>query len=251
MSNFSEQFYIFNRVATSTVPLSIRSILTVEYYVEDEKFIDVFSNFMAKIFEKEGIKTYSQFCELIKEFDTEKITIFESYLTLSKEKSEMRRKLYAIDMTLNNFMVNFDEANEANKTENGIEFSYIKKGTKDNEKKNDRSSILHYLNAPVENENKNLILKYLDEPEEKDLKSKEYYENLSIHLVTNGYGIIDINNLEFYVPSYTSNTNYKIWFDNGKQDFKCGCKSYLYSSECNPDFKCKHLKDFINCYENF
>ena len=78
---------------------------------------------MAKIFEKEGIKTYSQFCELIKEFDTENITIFESYLTLSKEKSEMRRKLYAIDMTLNNFMVNFDEANEANKTENGIEFS--------------------------------------------------------------------------------------------------------------------------------
>jgi hypothetical protein len=248
MSNFNEQFYIFNRVATSTVPLSIRSILTVEYYVEDKKFIDVYSNFMAKIFEKEGIKTYSQFCELIKEFDTENIIIFESYLTLSKEKSEMRRKLYAIDMTLNNFMVNLDEAN---KTENGIEFSYIKKGTKDNEKKNDKSSILHYLNAPMENENKNLILKNLDEPEEKDLKSKEYYEKLSIYMCQSGYVIIDVNNLEFYVPSYTSNTNYKIWFDNGKQDFKCGCKSYFYSSEKNPDFKCKHLKEFIHCYENF
>ena len=91
MSNFNELFYIFKRVSTSPIPLTVRSVLTVEYYVEDEKFIEVLSNFMDKIFEKEGIRTNSQFCEVIQEEKNEYVSVFESYLTLSKEKSEMRR----------------------------------------------------------------------------------------------------------------------------------------------------------------
>ena len=67
MSNFNELFYIFKRVQTSTIPLTVRSILTVEYYVDDEKFIDVLSNFMGNIFEKYEITTYSQFCEAIED----------------------------------------------------------------------------------------------------------------------------------------------------------------------------------------
>ena len=108
MSNFNELFYIFKRVSTSPIPLTVRSVLTVEYYVEDEKFIEVLSNFMDKIFEKEGITTNSQFCEVIQDEKNEYVSVFESYLTLSKEKREMKRKLYAIDMTLNNFIRNIN-----------------------------------------------------------------------------------------------------------------------------------------------
>ena len=243
MSNFNELFYIFKRVQTSTIPLSISSILTVEYYVEDEKFIDVLSNFMAKIFENEGITTYSRFCEVSREIEKDYLSVFESYLTLSKEKREIKRKLYAIDMTLNNFMENMkstrlnvvDNKEKTDEIDDNIKFSYIKKGT---EKSKDKGSILHYMEK--------------GKPKETPKEKPKDYTVFINYMKRNGFNVIDAENLKFSVKSYTDKSvEYNIWHDTEEQCFKCECPSYYYSSQDNPGFKCKHLKNFIHVYESF
>ena len=52
--------------------------------------------------------------------------------------------------------------------------------------------------------------------------------------------------------SYTDPSKiYNIWHDTEEKCFKCECPSYHYSSQDNPGFKCKHLKNFIHVYESF
>jgi hypothetical protein len=240
MSNFNELFYVYNRVLTSSIPLTVRSVLTVEYYVEDENYINILAYFLAGILEKENIKTYSHFCEVIQEEKNEYVSIFESYLTLSKEKREMKRKLYAIDMTLNNFMRNI-KSTELNGVDNvdhnnvsddeiddNIKFSYIKKGT---EKSKNKGSILHYMEK------------------EKPKKTPKDYSKFTNYMNRMGYYVVDAVKLKFTVNSYTEHSKkYNIWHDSADSCFKCNCPSYYYSSQDNPGFKCKHLKKFIKVY---
>jgi hypothetical protein len=247
MSNFNELFYIFKRVQTSTIPLTVRSILTVEYYVDDEKFIDVLSNFMGNIFEKYEITTYSQFCEAIEDKKNEYDSVFESYLMLSKEKCEMKHKLYSIDMTLNNFIGNIkstklnpvDNVVHNNVSDGNIKFSYIKKGT---DTSKDKGSILHYMDK----------VKPKEKPREKPNETLNDYSVFINYMNRYGYNVIDAEDLKFSVKSYTNKSvEYNIWHDCVCRCFKCDCPSYHYSSQDNPGFKCKHLNHFINVYDKF
>ena len=146
----------------------------------------------------------------------------------------MKRKLYSIDMTLNNFMKNI-KSTELKPVDN-IKFSYIKKGT---EKSKDKSSIIYYL----EKENPK------ETPKETAKKKPKDYSVFIEYMRKNGYDVIDAENLKFKVQSYTDpSIKYNIWHDCEDECFKCECPSYFFS---DPDFKCKHLNHFIDVYDKF